>query len=176
MISMLCGCIVNIILDPVLIFGLGPFPRMGIEGAALATGLGQTASLLMYLAICVIRPIPVRIGPRYLKFDKEMIRKLYSVGIPATLNMALPSLLILSLNVILAVYSQAYVTVLEVYYKLQTFLYLPANGIVQGMRPLVGYNYGAGERARVRRIYQVALLLTAGIMAVGIILCQWVPV
>lgn len=176
MVSMLCGCIANIILDPILIFGSGPFPQMGIEGAALATGLGQTISLAMYLIICVIRPIPVRIGVRYLRWDKEMAGRLYAIGVPATLNMALPSLLISSLNVILAAYSQAYVMVLGVYYKLQTFLYLPANGIVQGMRPLVGYNYGANEQKRVEKIYRVALFLTLGIMAVGTILCQSVPV
>ncbi len=175
MISMLCGCIANIILDPLLIFGWGPFPQMGIEGAALATGLGQTISLLMYWAIILIRPIPVRIHVKYLRLDRELILRLYAIGIPATLNMALPSLLISSLNVILAAYSQAYVTVLGVYYKLQTFLYLPANGIVQGMRPLVGYNYGAEEWKRVEKIYQVALLLSAGIMAVGMVLCQAVP-
>ena len=105
-----------------------------------------------------------------------MVARLYGIGIPATLNMALPSLLISSLNVILAAYSQAYVTVLGVYYKLQTFLYLPANGIVQGMRPLVGYNYGANEKGRVREIYQVALCLAAGIMVMGTVLCQTVPV
>lgn len=175
MVSMLLGCAANIILDPLLIFGWGPFPQMGIEGAALATGLGQTISLLMYLVFLLIRPIPVKIRIKYLGFDKEMMIRLYAVGVPATLNMALPSLLISSLNVILAAYSQAYVTVLGVYYKLQTFLYLPANGIVQGMRPLVGYNYGANERERVEKIYQVALLLSAGIMAVGTVLCQAVP-
>lgn len=176
MVSMLCGCIANIILDPILIFGLGPFPQMGIEGAALATGLGQTISLAMYLIICVVKPIPVKVSHLYWKWDREMVKRLYAIGIPATLNMALPSLLISSLNVILAAYSQAYVTVLGVYYKLQTFLYLPANGIVQGMRPLVGYNYGANEQKRVKGIYQVALLMAAGIMAVGTVLCQSVPV
>ncbi|MCI8661473.1 MAG: MATE family efflux transporter [Lachnospiraceae bacterium] len=176
MISMLAGCIANIILDPILIFGWGPFPELGIEGAALATGLGQTVSLCMYLIICLIKPIPVKVGYKYLSWDKGMVARLYGIGIPATLNMALPSLLISSLNVILAAYSQAYVTVLGVYYKLQTFLYLPANGIVQGMRPLVGYNYGANEKGRVREIYQVALCLAAGIMVMGTVLCQTVPV
>ncbi|MCE6985216.1 MATE family efflux transporter, partial [Pseudomonas frederiksbergensis] len=73
------------------------------------------------------------------------------------LNLALPSLLVTFLNGLLAVYSQSYVTVLGIYYKLQTFLYLPANGIVQGMRPLVGYNYGAREHGRVSRLYNLTL-------------------
>ena len=100
---------------------------------------------------------------------------MYAIGIPATLNLALPSLLISCLNVILAAFSQVYVLVLGVYYKLQTFLYLPANGIVQGMRPIIGYNFGAKEYGRVAKIYRVALLLSAAIMAVGTALCWAIP-
>ena len=104
-----------------------------------------------------------------------MCLRLYGIGIPAILNLALPSLLISSLNAILAGYSQAYVLVLGVYYKLQTFLYLPANGIVQGMRPLISYNYGAGEHKRVRSIYRTTLALAAVIMLAGTVLCLAVP-
>ena len=104
-----------------------------------------------------------------------MIVRLYSVGIPATLNLALPSFLISALNVILASFGQVYILVLGVYYKLQTFLYLTSNGIVQGMRPLIGYNYGAGEHARVRRIYELVLLMSGAIMLVGTILFLAVP-
>lgn len=101
--------------------------------------------------------------------------KLYSIGIPAALNLALPSLLVSSLNAILTGYSQIYVVVLGVYYKLQTFLYLPANGIVQGMRPLIGYNYGAKEYKRVKQIYITSLLLTVVIMVFGTFLCFIIP-
>lgn len=80
-----------------------------------------------------------------------MIGKLYAIGVPAILNLALPSILISSLNAIFAAFSQTYVFVLGVYYKLQTFLYLTANGLVQGMRPLIGYNYGAREYKRVKK-------------------------
>lgn len=175
MISMLSGCIANIILDPILIFGLGPIPELGIEGAAIATGAGQVLTLVVYLSFYMIRPIPVRLGFRYLSPKKEIILKLYSIGIPATLNMALPSLLISSLNSILAGYSQIYVLVLGAYNKLQTFLYLSANGIIQGIRPLIGFNYGAGEQKRVRQIYQTSLSLIIGIMAFGTLLCQFLP-
>ena len=145
MISLMCGCIINIVLDPVLIFGYGPFPEMGIEGAALATGIGQALTLTIYLVVYFVRPIRVHIRRQYILLSKKMVIKLYSIGIPATLNLALPSLLISALNAILATYSEVYILVLGIYYKLQTFIYLPANGIVQGMRPLIGYNYGAGE-------------------------------
>lgn len=175
MISMMCGCIANIILDPVLIFGIGFFPPMGIEGAALATGIGQTITLAIYLVIYFVCPIRIRISRQFLTFDKKTASKLYFVGIPATLNMALPSVLISALNSILSSYSEVYILVLGIYYKLQTFLYLPANGIIQGMRPLIGYNYGAGEQKRVKEIYNIVLCMSSVIMVLGTIICLLIP-
>ena len=175
MTSMMCGCIANIILDPVLIFGIGFFPAMGIEGAALATGIGQAITLAIYLVIYFVRPIRIHISRQFLTFDKETAFKLYFVGIPATLNMALPSVLISALNSILSSYSEVYILVLGIYYKLQTFLYLPANGIIQGMRPLIGYNYGAGEQKRVKKIYNIVLCMSSVIMVLGTIICLLIP-
>lgn len=175
MAALIAGAVTNIILDPLFIFGIGPFPALGIEGAALATGIGQVLTLAIYIVVYFVRPIRVHVSRRYLKADRQIDRKLYAVGIPATLNMALPSLLISALNAILAAYAQIYVVILGIYYKLQTFLYLPANGIVQGMRPVIGYNYGAGEQARVRRIYQITLAMSAGIMLLGTVVCLAVP-
>lgn len=175
MISMCCGCITNIILDPFMIFGLGPFPAMGIKGAALATGIGQTVTLVIYLLIFILRPLSVHIHPKYWKADKKTIGRLYAIGIPATLNMALPSLLISLLNAILAVYSEVYILVLGIYYKLQTFLYLPANGIIQGMRPVIGFNYGANEHKRVQQIYRIVLIMNGMIMLFGTIICLVIP-
>ena len=175
MISLMCGCIINIVLDPVLIFGYGPFPEMGIEGAALATGIGQTLTLAIYLVVYFVRPIRVHISRQYILLSKKMVIKLYSIGIPATLNLALPSLLISALNAILAAYSEVYILVLGIYYKLQTFIYLPANGIVQGMRPLIGYNYGAGENKRVSQIYKIVLCMSGIIMVLGTVICLLIP-
>lgn len=175
MFSVLFGCVVNIILDPLMIFGIGIFPEMGIEGAALATGIGQTLNLLVYIIVGMREKLSIKISLKYVSKDKNLNKKLYAIGIPAMLNLALPSLLISSLNTILAAYSQAYVVVLGVYYKLQTFLYLPANGIIQGMRPLIGYNYGANEMHRVKKIYRVAIAMAAGIMAVGTVVCMVMP-
>ena len=145
MMAMLGGCITNILLDPMLIFGIGIFP------------------------------VPVRFTRKCMKPEKTLCLKMYSVGIPASLNMALPSLLISALNVILAAFSQTYVFVLGVYYKLQTFLYLPANGVVQGMRPLIGYNYGAGEHKRVKKIYSTATIIVLIIMCAGTAICLEIP-
>lgn len=171
MAALLTGCVSNILLDPVLIFGLGPFPELGISGAALATGIGQVLTLLVYLAAYRLIPIPVRLRRDCLRPDATLDRKLYGVGVPAILNLALPSLLISVLNGLLSAYSQSYVVILGIYYKLQTFLYLPASGIVQGMRPLIGYNYGAGERGRVRQLYNATLCASGIIMAFGTVVC-----
>lgn len=175
MISLMCGCITNIVLDPVLIFGYGPFPAMGIEGAALATGIGQALTLAIYLVVYFVRPIRVHIRMQHILPGKGMVLKIYSIGIPATLNLALPSLLISALNTILAAYSEVYILVLGIYYKLQTFIYLPANGIVQGMRPLIGYNYGAGENKRVSQIYKIVLCMSGIIMVLGTVICLLIP-
>ena len=175
MVSMLAGLVVNIILDPLMIFGLGPFPKMGIEGAAYATGIGQSGTLLVYLLFCVFRPLPLSFRWKNITLNPLLLQKLYAVGIPASLNMALPSVLISSLNGILAGFSEKYVLVLGAYYKLQTFIYLTANGIVQGTRPLISFNYGAGEKGRVEKIFRTALGLTAGVMAVGLLLSLAIP-
>ena len=171
MAALLTGFVSNILLDPVLIFGLGPFPELGISVAALATGIGQALTLLVYLAAYRLIPITVRLRRDCLRPDGTLDRKLYGVGVPAILNLALPSLLISVLNGLLSVYSQSYVVILGIYYKLQTFLYLPASGIVQGMRPLIGYNYGAGERGRVRQLYNATLCASGIIMAFGTVVC-----
>lgn len=173
MISMICGFVTNIVLDPLMIFGIGPFPRMEISGAAYATGIGQTVTLLVYLGVYAGGSLSVQVSRKKLAWDRKLMIRLYGVGIPATLNMALPSVLISALNGILAGFSQSYVLVLGVYYKLQTFIYLTANGIIQGIRPLVGYNYGAGELERVHKIFSVTLKLTAGVMAAGM-LFSWI--
>lgn len=175
MLGMTVGFVSNIILDPLLIFGIGPFPRMGMSGAALATGIGQTLTLICYIVIYILRPIHARISLRDMRRDTVLIGKLYSIGIPATLNMALPSLLISALNGILSTFGEAYVLVLGAYYKLQTFIYLPVNGIIQGIRPLVGYNYGAKEYRRVKNIFMTALTMAFAIMLLGLILSWSVP-
>ncbi len=140
MISLMIGCISNIILDPLLIFGVGIFPEMGIRGAALATGLGQVFTVIVYLIAYKKCSIPVEISRKYLELNRNLDGKLYMVGIPAILNIALPSVLI-------------------------------SSGIVQGMRPLIGYNYGAGEIKRVKKLFGISVLLNGMIMLVGTIIC-----
>ena len=151
------------------------FAIVSVSGISFEKVFGQFVSLAVYIIIYFVRPMPVKIKMLYMVPDKLMIKRLYSVGIPATLNMALPSLLISALNGILAEFSEKYVLVLGVYYKLQTFIYLSANGIIQGIRPLVGYNYGAGEHKRVDKIFKTAMKLTVSIMILGTILAWVIP-
>ncbi len=175
MAAMLAGCVCNIILDPVLIFGWWIFPKLGIEGAALATGIGQVLTLVIYVAVYLKRSGGLKLRLRGLEDFSAITRRIYSIGVPAALNLALPSLMISVLNSILAAFSQVFVLVLGAYYKLQTFLYLTANGIVQGMRPVMSYNFGAGEYRRVRGIFRVSLLFILGVMALGVALCLALP-
>lgn len=175
MFSMICGCVANIILDPIMIFGWGMIPAMGITGAAYATGIGQCLTLIIYIVLMILKPVQVRVQLRYLSPDKSLIKRLYQVGIPATLNTALPSVQVSVLNQILTAFSEQYVLILGVYYKLQTFIYLTANGMVQGIRPLVGYNAGAGEPKRVEKIFTTSMLLIMGIMLVGTVLSWLFP-
>lgn len=175
MACMLVGFVANIVLDPLLIFGIGPFPEWGIAGAAYATGIGQTLTLLAYIIFMIVKPIPVSFSRKNLAFPKELMSNLYLVGVPATLNMALPSVLISALNGIVAVFSDKYILVLGAYFKLQTFIYLSASGVIQGIRPIVSYNYGAGEEKRVQSVFRTSLGINAIVMAVGMALSMFIP-
>lgn len=175
MACMLVGFVANIVLDPLLIFGIGPFPEWGIAGAAYATGIGQTLTLLAYIIFMIVKPIPVSFSRKNLAFPKELMSSLYLVGVPATLNMALPSVLISALNGIVAVFSDKYILVLGAYFKLQTFIYLSASGVIQGIRPIVSYNYGAGEEKRVQSVFRTSLGINAIVMAVGMALSMFIP-
>lgn len=174
------GCLLNVLLDPLLIFGIGPFPKMGVRGAALATAISMLLPLAIYLILYARGSLGIRVSfrktsPLNRPEKRKLLKRLYAVGVPATLNMALPSVQVTVLNGILAGISATYVFILGVYYKLQTFMYSSTNGIVQGIRPLVGYNYGAKEYKRVLGVFRTALLMALIIMAVGLLLCQTIP-
>lgn len=174
MFCMAIGAVANIILDPIFISGLGAVPAMGVFGAALATGIGQTLSLISYIAVFLLAKIPVHLRLER-RGEEKICRKLYFVGIPASLNLALPSFMITVLNAILAAFAEVYVLILGIYYKLQTFIYFTISGIVQGIRPLISYNLGAGRKDRVLGIFKVTLLLSLGVMVIGTILCLVIP-
>lgn len=166
MFAMMAGFITNIVLDPVFIFSF----KMAIKGAAIATVIGQCVTLAIYIIVFKKEELGVSFDFSDMREKRKIVGRLYSVGIPGMLNMALPSVLITALNKILSI--DAYVLILGSYYKLQTFLYLTVNGIVQGIRPIIGYNYGAKELKRVRAIFKTALVLSAIVMLMGTVLCQ----
>ena len=159
MMSVLVGCLTNIVLDPLLIFGLGPFPEMGIEGAAWATGIGQTAALVFYVVVNGLRPLNVKISVRQMLPREGIWKSMYSVGIAAALNIALASFLLSALNWILAPFSQVYILVLGVYYKLQALLCQAAPDWLMG---LFTENAGTIEKGRAAlRIISLGFIFSA---------------
>lgn len=167
MILQITGCLINIILDPIFIFGKLGFPEMGVVGAAVATIIGQMCPFIIFAIIFRKNNHGIEISIKGFKFDKKIIKRLYSVGLPSSIMMALPSALVSVLNGILAGLSQSAIAFLGIYFKLQTFIYMPANGLIQGMRPIIGYNYGAGEKERMIKTIKTSLAIVCVIMAIG---------
>lgn len=175
MILQITGCLINIILDPIFIFGKLGFPAMGVVGAAVATIIGQMCPFIIFAMIFRKNNHGIEISIKGFKFDKEIIKRLYSVGLPSSIMMALPSALVSVLNGILAGLSQSAIAFLGIYFKLQTFIYMPANGLIQGMRPIIGYNYGACEKERMIKTIKTSLAIVAVIMAVGTVISMIYP-
>ncbi len=175
MVLLASGSIINLILDPILIFGLFGFPALGVAGAAIATVIGQTAAFFFYLITYKKKKLPVQIHPRYLKWNGQIVWKLYYIGIPAAITMALPSILAGALNKLLSAYGDVYVAVMGIYFKLQTFLYMPSNGIIQGLRPIISSNYGAGRYDRMWEAIRRSVLVVTVVMALGTLLCWLMP-
>ena len=169
------GAIINIVLDPILIFGLFGLPAMGVPGAAIATVAGQMTACALAVALFVKGDCPVRIHMKGFRLKGAVAAQVYSVAVPSGLMVALPSLLVGMLNAILSAFSQTAVAVFGAYFKLQTFVYMPASGLVQGMRPIMSFNYGAGRRDRMHQILRSSLLVTGGIMLVGWLLFTLLP-
>lgn len=169
------GCIINIILDPIFIFGWFQIPALGVKGAAIATIIAQICTAILYLIVYRKKNFAITIHPKYLKMDLTIVKSIYSVGIPSSLMMILPSILVSVLNSILKQFSDLYINVLGIYFKLQTFIYMPANGIVQGMRPIIGYNYGAKDYHRMKSTIRYSLLSAGIIMLLGTVLSMIIP-
>lgn len=160
------GAIINIILDPILIFGLLGMPKMGVLGAAIATIIGQFSAAILAV-ILFLKQSPVKIKKHHLKLNLKLISDLYKVALPSGIMMSLPSILVSVLNGILASISQAGIAFFGIYYKLQTFVNMPVTGIIQGMRPIVSYNYGAELKDRVLKTIKYAMLFSAIILISG---------
>lgn len=170
MIAMAVGAVTNIILDPVFILVL----NMGVKGAALATGISLVISLLGYILIFTNCKLQIKISFKA-KGEKNILKKLYCVGFSSSLNLALPSFMIIALNAILSKYDSSFVLILGVYYKLQSFLFFIVSGLVQGIRPLISYNEGSKEYKRVDKIVIYSLIISLIVMVIGTALFLLIP-
>lgn len=168
------GAVVNLIMDPILIFGLGPFPALGVAGAAIATVMGQwTGMAVGFLLLSRLRRFPL--SPKGFRPRGDILAELCRIGIPAAAMQSLSSVMTLGLNKIMALYDPSAVFILGAYFKLQTFLIMPVAGLTNGLTPLVAYNYGARSRERILALTRFALFLGAAIMAVGTALLLFIP-
>lgn len=169
------GAITNIILDPILIFGMFGLPAMGVKGAAIATVIGQIFACFLSFVLFKKSKIS-EMSFKGFRFDKQMLKRLYSVAVPSALMTAMPSLLVTLLNGLLsALFTQTSVAVFGLYYKLQTFVNMPANGLIQGMRPIAGYNYGARNTDRLKSTVVCSINVTAVLMLIGTLISVLLP-
>ena len=164
------GAITNLILDPIMIFGLFSFPAMGVKGAAVATVIGQHTAMLASLLVFLLGKFAVRLDLRNFHFSWKMIRDIASIAIPNSCMNALGSVLVMGLNSILIGFSNTAVSLFGIYYKLQTFVFMPASGLTQGAMPIMGFSYGAGNGKRLQHTLSISLRVCFVIMAVGCVL------
>ena len=169
------GAITNIILDPIMIFGLFGVPAMGVKGAAVATVIGQHTAMLASLLVFLLGKFAVRLDLRHFHFSWKMIRDIASIAIPNSCMNALGSVLVMGLNSILIGFSNTAVSLFGIYYKLQTFVFMPASGLTQGAMPIMGFSYGAGNGKRLQHTLSISLRVCFVIMAVGCVLFMAAP-
>ena len=167
MIFQLIGAVINLIFDPIFIFGIGFIPPMGVAGAAIATVMGQIVSMFYAIYIAHKKDFHVKFSLKNFKFRAKTIKDIYIVGIPSIIMQSIASVLITFLNKILIVLTPTAVTVLGVYYKLQSFVFMPVFGLTQGVMPIMGYNYGARNRKRLVDAVKKGTVIAAVIMALG---------
>lgn len=160
------GAIVNIILDPILIFGLFGMPRMGVMGAAIATVFAQhvSAAIAIYY---VRRNKEIVLKKASFRLEKQTVKDIYAVGIPTIIMQAIGTILITSLNKILIGFSTSAVAVFGIYFRLQSFIFMPVFGLNTGMIPVIGYNYGARKPKRITATIKVGLIVAVTIMGIG---------
>lgn len=175
MVSQLAGAAINIVLDPIMIFGLFGFPALGVAGAAIATVTGQIIGGLLgvWFNSRLNREIQIRF--RGFRPDRGIIRHIYSVGLPSIILQSIGSIMTFSMNQILISFSTTAAAVLGVYFKLQSFVFMPIFGLNNGMVPIVAYNYGAAKPVRIMKTLKLAILYALSIMGIGLLLFQLLP-
>ena len=174
MLIQLTGAVVNIIFDPLLIFGYGIFPELGVLGAAIATVFGQFCGMVFGLVIIFVKEHEVKITFKNFKLNISTVKNIYAVGLPSIIMQSIGSVMIIGLNAILAVSNSA-VTVLGIYYKLQSFVFMPCFGLNQGVMPIIGYNYGARDKNRLYSALKRGIVIAVIIMAAGTLIMWTIP-
>ena len=175
MIAQMTGAIINIVLDPIMIFGWFGLPAMGLSGAAIATVISQWVGFLLITYFCISKEKDINISFKYMKPDFKIIRDIYAVGIPSIIMISIVSVTIFSLNQILSRFSITAVALLGIYFKLQSFIFMPVFGLNNGIIPIVGYNYGANNKERMREVIFLGMKYAAGIMFIGTMIMMIFP-
>ena len=169
------GAILNIIFDPILIFGYFGFPKMGVTGAALATVFGQIVATLLAIFFNVARNHEIHIHPTRMRFDAPTIKGIYAVGVPSILMMSIGSVMTFGMNKILLVFSSTAAAVFGVYFKLQSFFFMPVFGLNNGMVPIIAFNYGARKKDRITHTIRLSCIFAFIMMMLGLIVFQLIP-
>lgn len=175
MITQTLGAVVNIIFDPILIFGLAGFPQLGVAGAAAATIFGQCVACALALFFNLKYNKEIVLSFSGFKPDLSIIKRIYGVGIPSIVMQAIGSVMTYGMNRILIGFTSTATAVFGVYFKLQSFVFMPVFGLNNGMVPIIAYNYGAGNKSRVTKTVRLAVLYALAIMAAGVAVFQLAP-
>lgn len=175
MITQSIGAIINIILDPVFIFGYFGVPKMGVAGAAIATVIGQIVAGTIALVINIKKNDEIQLKLKGFRPDGKIIAWIYEVGIPSIIMQAIGSVMTYGMNRILIAFSSTAVAVFGVYFKLQSFIFMPVFGLNNGMVPIIAYNYGAGKKDRLIKTLKLSIIYAVGLMLLGVIIFQLFP-
>ncbi len=173
MITQGTGAIINIILDPILIFGLFGVPKMGVKGAAIATITGQIVGMCLALFFNLKKNHEIKLNLKDFRPDMKSIKRIYMVGIPSIAMQSIGSVMIFGLNRILMIFNPTATAVFGIYFKLQSFVFMPVFGLNNGMVPIVAYNYGAKKEDRVVKTIKLSAMYAAGIMLIGFCIFQF---
>lgn len=175
MITQGTGAIINIILDPIFIFGYFGVPRMGVAGAAIATVIGQIVAGIAAMIINIKKNTEIRIQFRGFKPDMHIIAQIYRVGIPSIIMQAIGSVMTYGMNKILLAFTSTAAAVFGVYFKLQSFIFMPVFGLNNGMVPIIAYNYGAGKKGRLIKTIKLSIAYAVVLMLIGFAVFQIFP-
>ena len=175
MVTQLVGAITNIILDPILIFGLLGFPKMGIAGAAWATVIGQCLGAVVAVILNHCKNQEIHLRLRHIRPSGKLMGEITAISIPSIIMSCISSLTCFVMNMILIAYSSTAVAVFGVYFKLQSFVFMPVFGLNNGMVPIIAYNYGAQKPERIHKTIRLGMVYAVAIMVVGLLVFQLIP-